>query len=80
MRNPMLRSIRHATFRGLFLQPEPMMRPGPIKIYAAGPHGLERAFHAERADVDVGEDERDEQHCTTLWTTWATCMPTMFVT
>ena len=35
---------------------------GPVRIDLAGPHGLEGALHSERADVNVTEDQRDEQH------------------
>jgi hypothetical protein len=34
---------------------------GPIEIDFAGPHGLERALHSERADIDVTKDQGDEQ-------------------
>ena len=34
----------------------------PVEIDLSGPHGLERAFHPERADIDVAKDQRDEQN------------------
>ena len=33
----------------------------PVEIDLAGSHGLERTFHAERADVDMSEDHGDEE-------------------
>ena len=46
----------------LFGQPEVVMFLGPVEIDFAGAHRLECALHPERADVDVGKDQRDEQH------------------
>ena len=34
----------------------------PVEIDLAGPHSLEGALHAERADVDVSNDNRDEEN------------------
>ena len=38
-----------------------MVLLGPIEIDFTGPHGFEGALHAERADIDMAEDQRDEQ-------------------
>ena len=37
-----------------------MMLPRPIEIDLTRAHGFERAFHSERADIDVRQNERDE--------------------
>src|SRR5258705_3443999 len=34
----------------------------PVEVDIAGRHGLEGALHAERADVDMSNDNRDEQN------------------
>src|SRR5260370_37023700 len=34
---------------------------GPVEIDFAGPHGLERALHSKRADIDVTKDQGDKQ-------------------
>ena len=34
---------------------------GPVDVDLAGAHGRERALHAERADVDVGDDHDDQR-------------------
>src|ERR1700680_3628034 len=54
------RAARLATAK-LLLDPEAMMRLRPIEVDFARAHGLEGPFHAERANVDVREDRRDEQ-------------------
>src|SRR5258708_33924634 len=33
----------------------------PVEIAPPGNHGVERALHPERADIDVSQDQRDEQ-------------------
>ena len=43
-------------------EPEIVVLFRPVEIDLAGAHGLERAFHAERADIDVGEDQGDEEN------------------
>jgi hypothetical protein len=34
----------------------------PVVIDLTRPHRLERALHAQRADIDVAKDQGDEQH------------------
>src|SRR5262249_60991981 len=34
----------------------------PVDVDSAAAHGLERALHADRADIDVPEHGGDEQH------------------
>ena len=34
----------------------------PVDIHFARAHRFERALHPKRADVDVGKDQRNEQH------------------
>src|SRR3982074_1094831 len=43
-------------------QPEVVVLLGPVEIDLAGAHGLERAFHPKRADIDVRKDHGDEQN------------------
>src|SRR5437870_1692961 len=45
-----------------FLDPERVMFPGPVQIHLARSHRLERAFHPDRADIDVSQHGGDEQH------------------
>ena len=33
---------------------------GPVQIDLAGAHGVERAFHADRADIGMGQHDGDE--------------------
>ena len=42
-------------------KPEIMMLFRPVEIDLSGAHGLERALHAERSDIDVAQDQGDEQ-------------------
>src|SRR5258708_780721 len=42
-------------------EPEIVMLLCPVEIDLPGTHGLERALHPERADIDVSQDQRDEQ-------------------
>ena len=49
------------TFGELIFEPEIVMLLGPVEIDFAGPHGLKGTLHSERADVDVGKDQSDEQ-------------------
>ena len=46
----------------LLRKPDVVMFLRPVEIDLAGAHGLERTLHPERADVDVGKDQRDEQN------------------
>src|SRR6516225_9413065 len=46
----------------LIPQPEIMMLLRPVEIDLTGSHSLEGAFHAERADVNMTEDQGDEEH------------------
>ena len=39
-----------------------MMLSRPVEIDLARAHGFERTFHSERADIDVGQNQRDEQN------------------
>ena len=39
-----------------------MMLPRPVEIDLARAHGFERAFHPERADIDMRQNQRDEQN------------------
>ena len=34
----------------------------PVEIDLAGTHGLECTLHSDRADIDVGQDQGDEQN------------------
>ena len=43
-------------------EPEIVMLLRPVEIDLAGAHGLERTLHPERADIDVGQDQGDEQN------------------
>src|ERR1700704_4602754 len=47
--------------RKLLFEPQVVMLLGPVVIDLAGAHGLERALHSKRADIDVTEDQGDEQ-------------------
>src|SRR3979411_1557717 len=38
-----------------FSEPEIVVFFRPVEIDFAGTHGLERTFHADRADIDVGK-------------------------
>ena len=53
--------VRYATLRDLVRKPQSMMFLRPIDIDFTGPHGLEGTLHAERTDIDMAEDYRDEQ-------------------
>src|ERR1700716_2776708 len=55
------RMIGSAAFRQLVFEPQVVVFLGPVEIDFAGPHGLERPLHSERADIDVTEDQGDEQ-------------------
>src|SRR4051794_6237954 len=44
------------------LDPERMMFPGPVEIHLTCAHGVKRAFHPDRADIDVRQHRGDEQH------------------
>src|SRR3954454_9919763 len=46
----------------LLLNPERVMLPGPVEIDLAGAHRIERALHADCADIDVSQHGGDEQH------------------
>src|SRR6266446_9266395 len=46
----------------LFFEPNVVMLLRPVEIDLAGGHRLEGALHAERADVDMSNDHRDEQN------------------
>src|SRR6185437_61209 len=46
----------------LFLQPQAVVLLRPVEVDRALTHRLVRALHAERAEIDVREDQRDEQH------------------
>src|SRR5216684_6477148 len=46
----------------LFFEPNVVMLLRPVEIDIAGRHRLEGALHAERADVDMSNDHRDEQN------------------
>ena len=48
-------------FGKLIFEPQIVMFFGPVEVDLAGPHGLERALHSKRADIDVTEDQGDEQ-------------------
>ncbi len=50
------------SFVSLFFEPQIVMFLRPIYIHLAGTHGLERALHPERADIDMRENHGDEQH------------------
>ena len=64
------RSFRHGCRRlsppvficELFSEPEIVVFFRPAVIDFAGTHGLERTFHADRADIDVGKDQGNEQN------------------
>src|SRR6267378_6608299 len=45
----------------LLFEPEVVMLLRPVEIDLAGRHGLERALHSERTDVDMTNDHRNEQ-------------------
>src|SRR5258707_9575273 len=45
----------------LLFEPEGVMLLRPVEIDLAGRHGLERALHSERTDVDMTNDHRNEQ-------------------
>ena len=49
-------------FCQLILQPEVVVLLRPVEIDLAGSHSLERAFHAQCADIDMSEDYGDEEH------------------
>src|SRR5260370_32862462 len=50
------------TLREFVFEPQIVMFFGPVEIDLAGSHGLERALHSERADINVGEDQGDKQN------------------
>ena len=52
---------------------------GPVEIDFAGAHGFECTLHPERADIDVGQDQGDEQNSDDGMTTCASCMWAMSV-
>src|SRR3981189_3446138 len=56
-----LRGLGRLAPRKLLFEPQVVVFLGPVEIDFAGPHGLERALHSERADIDVTEDQGDEQ-------------------
>src|SRR4029079_13498692 len=41
--------------------PQAVVLPGPVGIDAPTPHGLEGPFHADRAYIDVANDEADHE-------------------
>src|SRR5882724_10579486 len=55
-------SRRRVTLGLFFLDPERVMFPRPVEIDLAGAHRIERAFHPDRADVDVRQHGGDEEH------------------
>src|SRR5262245_33996080 len=54
--------VADATLADFFLQPEAVMLTRPVDVDLASAHGLEGALHADRADVDVGQHDGNEQH------------------
>src|SRR3546814_20526531 len=42
-----------------FGQPQDVMLPQPVAIDFARPHGVEGVLHADRADIDVAENQTD---------------------
>src|ERR1700722_9375804 len=48
--------------RLFFLEPQAVMLLGPVEIDGTFAHGFECAFHADRADISVGDHRGDEQH------------------
>src|SRR6266513_837242 len=52
---------RVAPVTGYVCVPKVVVLLGPIAIDAAGPHCTDGAFHADGADIDVTDDQRDHQ-------------------
>ena len=54
--------VRFAGALGLHaLDPFIVMLARPIEIHLATSHGIDRTFHAKRADVDMEENRRDHE-------------------
>ena len=52
----------HLALTGLFFHPKIVVFFSPVEIDGAFAHGLEGTLHTERADIDMPQNPRDEEH------------------